>query len=179
MSWEIALMVASTAVSTFQGMQQARAQEQEAAIRAQQATEDRLAVEVEALEEEARRRRAFEELQASNRNAVGYDPYGSQSFLALEKRNEKDMEDDVSAIQFSGAQRRQQLATTEAIHRANQKSARSAGTFALLGGIAEGGSIAAKYKGGDGLKTTTTAYPNRPYSGGGSTPGGSGGFMAV
>ena len=179
MSWQMALMVASTAVSTFQGMQQSRAQEQEAAIRAQQATEDRLAVEVEALEEEARRRRAFEELQASNRNAVGYDPHSSQSFKALETRNERDMQRDVDAIQFSGAQRRRQLETVGAIYRENQKSSRAAGTFALLGGAAKSGGIAAKYSGGDNPTTSTTAYPNRPYAGGGSMPGGSSGYTAV
>ena len=170
MSWQIALMVASTAMSAMQGMQQARAQEQEAAIRAQQAEQDSLAVEVEALEEEARRRRAFEELQASNRNAAVYDFHSSQSFKALETRIERDMRRDVDAIQFSGAHRRQHLATTGKIHRQNQKSARAAGTFALLGGAAKGGSIAAKYGGGGNPTTPTTASQNL------MTPGGSAGF---
>ena len=170
MSWQFALMAASTAMSAMQGMQQARAQETEAKIRSRQAQEDMLAVEVEALEEEARRRRAFEELQASNRNAAVYDPHSSQSFLALEKRNEKYMEDDVSAFQFSGAQRRQQLLTTKAIHELNAQSARRARRFQMVRLVTGVGSDYAKYGGGGSTTTSTTSSQNL------MTPGGSSGF---
>ena len=170
MSWQFALMAASTAMSAMQGMQQARAQETEAKIRSRQAQEDMLAVEGEALEEEARRRRAFEELQASNRNAAVYDPHSSQSFLALEKRNEKDMEDDVSAIQFSGAQRRQQLLTTKGIHDLNAQSARRARRFQMVRLVTGVGSDYAKYGGGGSTTTSTTSSQNL------MTPGGSSGF---
>ena len=175
MSWQFALMAASTAMSAMQGMQQARAQQAEAEIRSRQAQDDMLAVEVEALEEEARRRRAFEELQASNRNAAVYDPYSSQSFLALEKRNEKDLEDDVSAIQFSGAQRRQQLLTTKGIHDLNAQSARRARRFQMVRLVTGIGSDYQKYSegrnpGGGLSSATPKASP---------MPGGSTGYMAV
>ena len=168
MSWQMALMVASTAVSTFQGMQQARAAEQQALTEAQISHENALAVETQAIQEEAERRRAFEELQASNRNAAGYDPYGSQSFLALEKRNELDMIEDVDAIRYGGAHQSRNLELTRDAQIRNAKSARSQGQLALLKGAVDAGTTIGKYA--PGPTTPTTASSNL------MTPGGSAGF---
>ena len=168
MSWQMALMVASTAVSAVQGMQQARAAEQQALIEGQIATENALAAETQALREEADRRRIFEELQASNRNAAGYDPSGSQSFLALEKRNELDMIEDVDAIRYGGAHQSRNLELTRDAQIRNAKSARSQGQLALLKGAVDAGTTIGKYA--PGRTTPTTASSNL------MTPGGSAGF---
>jgi len=163
MSWELALMVASTAVSAVQGMQQARAAEQQALTEAQIANENALAAETQALREEADRRRAFEELQASNRNAAGYDPYGSQSFLALEKRNELDMIEDVDTIRYGGRHQKRNLELTRDAHIRNAKSARSQGQLALLKGAVDAGTTIGKY-------APSSSSSNL------MTPGGSAGF---
>ena len=162
MSWQMALMVASTAVSAVQGMQQARAAEQQALIEGQIATENALAAETQALREEADRRRIFEELQASNRNAAGYDPYGSQSFLALEKRNELDMIEDVDAIRYGGAHQSRNLELTRDAHIRNAKSARSQGQLALLKGAVDAGTTIGKYGPGPTAPRPLTSVAANP-----------------
>ena len=162
MSWQMALMVASTAVSAVQGMQQARAAEQQALIEGQIATENALAAETQALREEADRRRIFEELQASNRNAAGYDPYGSQSFLALEKRNELDMIEDVDTIRYGGRHQKRNLELTEDQYIRNAKSARSQGQLALLKGAVDAGTTIGKYGPGPTAPRPLTSVAANP-----------------
>ena len=93
MSWQIALIAASTAVTTYsqyqQGQMNAELAQQEAAARAQssefeaiQHRENAELIRLQTEQEEEQRRREFALLEQENISNVSYDPYASPSFLA-------------------------------------------------------------------------------------------------
>jgi len=158
MSVEIALMVASTAISMMQQASQSRAQEHASEVQAGQSAEAARAAAVEAKQREAQRLREFYELQASNRNAAQYDTYGSASFQAIRRRNLSDMEDDLAAINYSLTSRSKNLETTADLHMRNKEQAATNRKLSLVKGAVNIGATIGKYGGSPTDMGTTPAY---------------------
>tara|TARA_R110002020_G_scaffold277014_1_gene492268 strand:- start:7258 stop:7764 length:507 start_codon:yes stop_codon:yes gene_type:complete len=161
MSWQMALMVASTAIQAVQQASAAKAQARNDEINASIAKENALAAKVEAQQQEARRRRAQEELAASNRNAVQYDTYGSESFQAISRRNLSDMEDDLASISYMGAARSRNFESASEAYARNAATSRSAGKMALVKGAVNIGATIGKY-GGSSVESTWTGSTSTP-----------------
>jgi len=114
MSWQIALIAASTAVTTYsqyqQGQMNAELAQQEAAARAQssefeaiQHRENAELIRLQTEQEEEQRRREFALLEQENISNVSYDPYASPSFLASMKYNRKIHAQDLTNLKLMGA----------------------------------------------------------------------------
>ena len=148
MSWQMALMVASTAMQAMQQASAAKAQARNAEINARIQNENALAAKVEAQQQAAQRQREQEMLAASNRNAAHSATYGSESFQAISRRNLSDMEDDLASISYMGAARSRNFESASEAYARNAATSRSAGKMALVKGAVNIGTTIGKYSGG-------------------------------
>ena len=99
-------MAASSAVSMMSSMGQAEAAKKAAALERQQAEDDAAVARIQAMDEEAIRRKDLNATLASQRAqaaALGFEPSGSRSFMALQKDTEKTAERDITNIRFMGS----------------------------------------------------------------------------
>jgi soluble lytic murein transglycosylase-like protein len=142
MSWQFAAMAVSAAMQAISAKQQANATEQAALIEQAAYEEQADMARIQAQQQEADRRREFAQLEAANNNAVNYDPYSSQSFLALTKENRKQRDEDILNIQLMGRSqvRKNELGAKSAGIEA--KAARRAGNSAF---VKAGASLATPY----------------------------------
>ena len=89
MSWQIAAMVASSALKAVEAKKAANAQEYAARVRAQQYDQQAKLARLKAEQEEVSRRRDLAELEATNNATVSYDALSSPSFLAIRDENQR------------------------------------------------------------------------------------------
>jgi hypothetical protein len=103
MSWQIAAMVASSALKAVEAKKAANAQEYAARVRAQQYDQQAKLARLKAEQEEVSRRRDLAELEATNNATVSYDALSSPSFLAIRGENKNLLESQIKNIQLLGA----------------------------------------------------------------------------
>jgi len=134
MSWEVALIAASTAVqvgtSVMEGRQNAKMAQQQAqynadslAIEAEQGEENVRLIRLQTQQEEERRRREFAIVEAENMANVSYDPYGSPSFMAAKKENKRMLDLDLSNLSLMGGiqEKRAKLGVKNALQSAQNE----------------------------------------------------------
>tara|TARA_R110000824_G_scaffold357769_2_gene545323 strand:+ start:105 stop:584 length:480 start_codon:yes stop_codon:yes gene_type:complete len=105
MSWELAVLAASAASAAAQytaTTRQAKAGAQASRIKAETAQTNKSMAELQALDQEVDRIQEFNRLMSSNLNSVGYDPYSSPSYLAIEGESRSEQKGDIDRIRLLG-----------------------------------------------------------------------------
>ncbi|MGE3479606.1 MAG: hypothetical protein AB7G80_09060 [Dongiaceae bacterium] len=136
-----ALLIASTIFQAYSSIQQGKAEAEAANFERAQYEEQKALAKVQAMDEEADRRRRLEQVLASNRAAAAGMGVGTEgrSFLAIQDDNKAEAERDIGRIRLNAAStnRRYSLASDQAAL-ASRNSLRSgyigAGTSLLRGG---------------------------------------------
>ena len=105
MSWQLAVLAASAASAAAQytaTTRQAKAGAEATRIKAETAQTNKSMAELQALDQEVDRMQEYNRLMASNLNSVGYDPFESPSFLAIEGESKSELKGDIDRIRLLG-----------------------------------------------------------------------------
>ena len=164
MSWQMALMAASTAFQAASQYSAARAQAKFGAAQAElqktQAIDNANAAKLQGAQQEVERRREFMAMSAFNKNKARYDYTSSMSFLALERDNQGRLKDAVSRIQLQALEgQRKFLLTAEVEGQAFRhmgKTAWMGATATLLKGGSKMAMLSGPGSAGGGYTTNVT-----------------------
>lgn len=176
MSWQMALMAASTAFSAAQTYAQQKAQAKfgraQAEIKRVQAIDNANAAKLQAAQQEVERRREFEEIRSYNLNQSKYDILSSPSFLALQTDNEGRLKDDITRIQLQALEQSRRFLLTAHSADVEGEAFRYMGKTAWMGATAtllKGGAKMAMLK-GPSSSPSTSSYSALKAGGSGTGP---------
>ena len=137
----VALSVLGTAVSAYGQMQAGKAQAQAAEFERAQYEEQRKLAQVQALDEEADRRRRLNQVLSTNRAAAaGMGISGdSRSFLAIQKDSENEAERDIGRIRLNASSTNRRYALAENQSALEAKTASKSGVIGASATLLKGG----------------------------------------
>jgi len=135
MSWDLVVLAASAASAAAQysaTTRQAKAGAQASRIKAETAQTNKSMAELQALDQEVDRIQEYNRLMSSNLNSVGYDPYDSPSFLAIEGESRSEQRGDIDRIRLLGKHKADNFKNTSDLAKIEGDAFRSMGRTAWL-----------------------------------------------
>jgi len=163
MSWQMALMAASTAFSAASQYSATRAQAKFGAAQAElqktQAIDNANAAKLQGAQQEIERRREFLVMSEFNKNKAKYNIESSASFLALRRDNKARLEDSVRRIQLQALEGQRRFLLTAHSAEVEGQAFRHMGQTAWMGATAtllKGGTKMAMLRSPGSLSGSTT-----------------------
>lgn len=139
MSWQVAIMAASTAFTALSSYQAQKTQAAYgaagAAVKAQQAADAANMAKLQGAQQEVDRVRKYLEADAFNKNSARYDIGKSPSFLALEKANKQILDTDLGRIRLQAMENERRFLLTGASAEIEGAAFRTMGKNAWVTGV--------------------------------------------